>query len=182
MNELPLLTLDALHERHTGLTPALADTYTEAACVCLARHHEPPVTMSLQHGEHDHTRLVYFAIPDQRVLNAHANETDATEAGAYGVSLAAIEAVAGLVAVRRAATLTGADWYIAPRGTSADDFENCIRLEVSGLNAGAISDIKRRLRQKLAQAGRGASNLPAIAAIIGFKALMVVIAPLGAGQ
>ena len=70
--------------------------------------------------------------PDVRTLNAHANEIDATEAGAYGVSLAAVEAISGLVAVRRAETLTGADWYIAPQGTDADDLESCIRLEVSG--------------------------------------------------
>jgi hypothetical protein len=182
VNELPLLRLDGLHERHTGLTPPLADSYSEAACVCLSRHHQPPVTMSLTHGENDEFRMVDFAIPDARMLNAHANEIDATEAAAYAVSLAAVEALAGLVAVRRAATLTGADWYIAPSGTSSDDLEDCIRLEVSGINAGVSSDIKRRLREKLAQAARGASNLPAMAAVIGFKALVVVIAPLGVSE
>ncbi len=64
----------------------------------------------------------------------------------------------------------------------SDDLEDCIRLEVSGINAGGSSDIKRRLREKLAQAARGASNLPAIAAVIGFKALEVIIAPLGGGE
>jgi hypothetical protein len=182
VNELPRLILEGLHERHSGLTQPLADSYTEAACVCLARHHQPPVTMSLTHGESNELRVVYFVVPDARMLNAHANEIDATEIAAYAVSLAAVEAVAGLVAVRRAATLTGADWYIAPSGTSSDDLEDCIRLEVSGINAGVSSDIKRRLREKLAQAARGASNLPAIAAVIGFKALEVVIAPLGVSE
>jgi hypothetical protein len=182
VNELPLLKLDALHERHSGLTPALADSYTEAACVCLSRHHKPPVTMSLTHGDKDEFRVVYFAVPDARMLNANANEIDATEAAAYAVSLAAVEAVAGLVAVRRAATLTGADWYIAPKGISSDDLEDCIRLEVSGVNAGLSSDIKRRVRDKLAQARRGASNLPAIAAVVGFKALVIAIASLGVGE
>jgi hypothetical protein len=182
MKDLPPLKLDQLHERHTGLTPALAQSYTEAACVCLSRHHKSPVTMSLTNGNNAELRTVQFTSPDARTLNAHANEIDATETGAYAVSFAAIEAANGLVAVRRAETLTGADWYIAPRGTNSEDLESCIRLEVSGTNTGATGDIKRRIREKLSQAARGASNLPAMAAVIGFKALEIVIAPLGVGE
>jgi len=80
--------------------------------------------------------------------------------------------------VGRAETLTGADWYVAPNGTSIEDLENCIRLEVSGISAGASADINRRLREKVAQAARGESNLPAIASVVGFKALEVAISPL----
>ena len=172
------LQLDRLHERHPGLTPALSDSYTEAASVCFSRHHQPPITVSLKHGGSDERRSVNFAIPDARVRNAHANETDATETGAYGVSLAAVEAVIGLVAVRRAETLTGADWYVAPTGTVIEDLETCIRLEVSGTSTGASKEIARRLHEKIAQAGRGQSNLPAIAAVVGFKALEIAISPL----
>lgn len=174
------LRIDGLHERHPGLTQALGQSFAEAASVCLSRHHQPPVTVSVKHGGNDEFRVVNFVVPDARVLNAHANETDATEAGAYGVSLAAVEAVAGLVAVRRAETLTGADWYVVPDGTEIEDLENCIRLEVSGTNAGSSGDVARRLREKVAQAARGASNLPAIAAVVGFKVLEVAISPLGA--
>jgi hypothetical protein len=179
MSELENLRLDGLHERHPGLTQALGQTYAEAASVCLSRHHQPPVTVSLKHAGNDERRVVIFAVPDARVRNAHANETDATEAGAYAVSLAAVEAVVGLVAVRRAETLTGADWYIAREGTEIEDLESCIRLEVSGINAGASSDVRRRLGEKVAQAARGKSNLPAMAAVVGFKVLEVVISPLG---
>jgi hypothetical protein len=175
------LTLDGLHERHPGLTPALGESYSEAACVCFSRHHQPPVTLTLSHGTTDELRVLNFSVPDARVQNAHANETDATETGAYGVSLAALEAVAGLVAVRRAETLTGADWYVATNGTDSEDLESCIRLEVSGMNAGTSADIRRRLREKVAQAGRGQSNLPAIAAVVGFKVLEVSISPMGDG-
>jgi hypothetical protein len=171
MNDLPPLRLDGLHERHPGLTQALGQSYTEAAAVCFSRHHQPPVTVSVNHAGADERRLVNFVVPDARVRNAHANEIDATEFGVYGVSLAALEAVVGLVAVRRAETLTGADWYIAGHGTEIEDLENCIRLEVSGINAGASSDIRRRLIEKVAQAARGQSNLPAMAAVVGFKVL-----------
>ncbi|RSL18613.1 hypothetical protein EDE15_4203 [Edaphobacter aggregans] len=181
MTDLQSLTLDGLHERHPGLTQALGQTYCEAASVCFSRHHQPPVTVSLKHGETQQLRFLNFLVPDVRVRNANANEIDATEAAAYGVSLAAVEAVAGLVAVRRAETLTGADWYVAPEGTGADDLEDCIRLEVSGISGGGSSDVVRRLQEKVAQTARGKSNLPAMASVVGFKVLEVAISPLGAG-
>jgi len=74
--------------------------------------------------------------PDQRTLNAWANDIDATEFGAYGVSLAAVEVAKGLLAFSRTRTLTVADYYLAPAGTAPDDLENCLRLEVSGVDAG----------------------------------------------
>jgi hypothetical protein len=87
-----------------------------------------------------------------------------------------------MVAVRRAETRTGADWYIAPEGELLEDLESCVRLEVSGTNAGTSSDVSRRLQEKIAQAAKGNSNLPAIAAVIGFKVLEVAISPLGVVQ
>lgn len=119
--------------------------------------------------------MLNFSVPDARVQNAHANEIDATECGAYGVCLAVVEAVDGLVAIRRCETLTGADWYLSPSGLQSEDLETCIRLEVSGISAGNSADVERRLREKIAQAARGQSNLPAIAAVVGFKALIVAI-------
>lgn len=170
------LQIVRLHERHPGLTRALGESYTEAACVCWSRHHQPPVTMSLKRvNKADEARIVNFSVPDARTRAAHANEIDATEIAAYGVSLAAVEDIQGLVAVHRAETQTGADWYIAPSGTSIEDLENCIRLEVSGTSAGTSTDINRCLQEKVAQALRGKSNLPAMASVVGFKALEVVI-------
>ena len=179
MSDTLQLKVDGLDERHPGLTRGLSESYAEAASVCWSRHHEPPVTVSLRHRDIDVSRVVYFDLPNARVRKAHANELDATETGAYGVSLAAVEEVAGLVAVSRAETLTGADWYVAPKGAVITDLEECIRLEVSGISAGTSADVERRLRAKVAQAARGDSNLPAMAAVVGFKALEIAISPLG---
>jgi len=177
MSEDRELVIDRLYERHPGVTRALGDSYTEAASVCWSRHHQPPVTVVVKRRGADEQRVVNFTLPDARTRAAHANEIDATEAGAYGVSLAAMEDMEGLVAVGRAETLTGADWYVAPNGTSLEDLEGCIRLEVSGTSAGTSAEINRRLLEKIAQASRGESNLPAIASVVGFKALEVAISP-----
>ena len=169
------LRLEALHERHPGLTASLGGTFFEAASVCLSRHHESPIDMSIVCNGGASTQLVEFPKPDTHVLNAWANDIDTTEWGAYGVSLAAVEIEEELVAIRRAETLTGADWYVAPIGTEAGDLENCFRLEVSGTDVGGPSVIEIRLRHKIDQTRRGASNLPAIAAVVGFKEGVIAI-------
>lgn len=169
------LKLDLLHERHIGLTPALGGTFTEAASVCLSRHHVSPVEMDVTCSAGSSIQVVEFEQPDARTRNAWANDIDATESGAYGICLAAVEAEEGLVAVRRAETLTGADWYVAPIGTDPEDLENCFRLEVSGVDAGGWPTIAARLKQKVDQTRRGASNLPAIASVVGFKELAIAI-------
>ena len=83
-----------------------------------------------------------------------------------------------LVAVGRAETLTGADYYVAPQGSMPGDLEGCLRLEVSGVDSGSNTVVGRRLKNKLAQARRGLSDLPAIAGVAGFRARLVLLADL----
>jgi hypothetical protein len=80
----------------------------------------------------------------------------------------------GMYAVKRAETLTGADYYIAPANRRADDLEDCLRLEVSGTNMDAY-EVNRRLRIKVNQAEHGESSLPAIAVVVGFKVRLIAI-------
>jgi hypothetical protein len=92
--------------------------------------------------------------------------------------LAAVELSNGLVAVRRAETETGADYYVAPKGRMQFDLEECWRLEVSGVDRGPEDTVRQRLRAKLAQAARGHSNLPALAGVVGFRARLILLAKL----
>lgn len=80
-----------------------------------------------------------------------------------------------MVAVARAETSTGADYYLGPPGHSGEDLEGCWRLEVSGINAGTPSDVAARLREKVAQAQAGNSNLPALAGVIGFSTRLIAL-------
>lgn len=86
-----------------------------------------------------------------------------------------------IVAVRSAETLTGADYYVAPVGADIDDMETCLRMEVAGVDAGDESAVHTRLRQKLRQTEDGRSNLPAMAAVIGFREKLIAIAHIGEG-
>jgi hypothetical protein len=119
--------------------------------------------------------LVSWEVSDDRTRGALANRDDATRDGAYGCIIASVELSEGLYAVKRAETKTGADYYVAPAGKTIDDLEDCWRLEVSGLDKGNDAAVARRLREKVQQTKDGASNLPAIAGVIGFEILRVRI-------
>ncbi len=167
-----------LSERHRGVTPAIGECYTEAARVCLDRHHVSPVEFELNDKGNSRAAVVEWESTDERTKAAWANEIDATEAGAYACALAAIELTGDMVAVRRAETKTGADYYVAPPGRGIDDLEECYRLEISGVDKGSPSTVQQRLRVKLDQAASGGSNLPAIASVVGFRARLVLLEPL----
>ena len=178
MTMVPALPIRDMEQRHTGLTKAIADSCAEAASVCLDRHHEPPTVFDLDASGKQSSAIVRWPAPDERTRRAWANDIDVTEAGAYACILAAVELAEGLVAVRRAETMTGADYYVACPGEAADDLENCLRLEVSGVDRGNAGRVAYRLAQKLKQLRSGASNLPALAGVVGFRARLVLLAEL----
>lgn len=169
------LRLDDMHLRHRGLTQPIAGSYQEAALVCLHRHHASPIEITVLNNNSGSTAAVEWNAPDARTSHAWANTTDTTEAGAYGCVIASLELARGLFAVRRAETGTGADYYVGPEGSGADDLEDCIRLEVSGVSDGDTNAVKKRLLEKVAQAQRGNSSLPAVAGVMGFSERLVML-------
>lgn len=170
----PSLPLKNMAERHYGLTPALAASYLEAARVSLNRNHEPPQEFLLRNDEIEQRTSVDWDVPDHRCKEAWANRDDATRDGAYASGLAAAELLLGLYAVRRAETLTGADYYLAPSNKPVEDLESCFRLEVGGTQLDK-NEVKRRLKEKVKQAKEGKSNLPALALVVGFRAKLILI-------
>jgi hypothetical protein len=172
------LPLHNLAQRHPGVTAPIGESYTQAARVCLDRHHFSPIGFVIERQSNGTPKLqeviAVWQEASQRERYAWANATDTTEAGAYGFALAAVE-LEGLVAVRRAETGSGADYYISKPGIPAEDLEDCIRLEVSGVDRGDERAVHLRLRQKIQQALSGSSSLPALAAVIGFRSRIVAL-------
>lgn len=171
----PTMPLKDMADRHIGLTPEVAEYWVQAARVCLDRHHTSPTEFVLTEEPERHNVHVEWEPTDARIKGAWANEIDTTEAGAYACALAAVEFKKGLFAVRRAETKTGADYYIGPAGQALDDLENCFRLEVGGTDRGSGGRVASLLRQKVHQTIEGDSNLPALAAAVGFHARLVML-------
>jgi hypothetical protein len=169
------LRLDRMDQRHRALTPPIAASYKEAAEVCLSRHHLSPVEVTLWDNGTESPGELAWSQPDDRILAGWANAIDATEDGAYCCVIAGVEEIRGLFAVRRAETGTGADYYIGPSGAGVNDLEDCLRLEVSGVDAGDRRDVTNRLLQKIWQAREGKSSLPALAGVFGFHAKLLMV-------
>ena len=167
------LPIDKLEKRHVGLTKAIAEYFLEAGTVCLDRHHEPPQVFLIRNGSQQIEATVKWNPSNDQTKAAWANEIDATECGAYGFAIAALELSENLYAIHRAETKTGADYYIAPKGHSYDDLENALRLEVSGTASDDLAVLDSRLNIKVKQASSGQSNLPAIAAVVGFQLKLI---------
>lgn len=171
-----------LHERHFGLTPEIGGSYAQAAAVCLDRYHGSPAVLSFSCDDEPGTSSrVMWAAPSARVRGAWANQDDATRDGAYGLALASAEDYLGLVALRRAETRSGVDYYLAPAGADVNqtdgelDLEASLRIEVSGMSAtNSEAEIQQRLRVKINQARAGASSLPALACVVAFNRARIV--------
>jgi hypothetical protein len=170
------LVLESLEERHPGLTKNIAGTLYEAAAVCLDRHHTSPVVIEVKRKSESREAHASWDAPDQRTKMAWANTTDTTETGAYGIAIATVEVTDGLVAIARAETRTGADYYLGPAHKTHEDLEGTLRLEVSGIDQSNPAALRTRLAQKVRQCQKGESVLPAIAVVVGFSSLTVVTA------
>ena len=170
----PILPLENLADRHIGITPEIASCYLQAASVCLDRHHSSPIEFSLNADSQETKTVVVWNPVSDRTKNSWANKDDATRDGAYALALASTELSKGLVAIHRAETRTGADYYIALPEASLDDLENWYRLEVSGTHLNE-TEVKARLREKVEQTKKGESNLPALASVIGFKVKQILL-------
>ncbi|HYO13750.1 MAG TPA: hypothetical protein VE685_11200 [Thermoanaerobaculia bacterium] len=170
-----LPSLRDLYLRHPGLYEPLCRAYADAAAICLAENYVPPVEIEILYNNSSGFRDLSWEIPAENAKASWNNKDDATEQGAYSVSLAVVEAELGLVALSRAETRTGADYYIGIPGT---DLEESYRLEVSGTRSSEMREVQSRLRQKLEQARKGQSNKPALACIVGFGTKTIAIADL----
>lgn len=173
------VNITGLHLTHPGVTAAVSEALCEAASVCLARHHTPPIRLRVICRESDGEMVVSWPGPSQRARNSHAYDLDATKDGAYAISLICVEHTLRLVAIGQAEIGSGADWYVAPPGRGLDAFgapdlddPEVRRLEVSGTDTGSID---RRVQVKVAQVTKGDSVIPGLASVVGFERAVVRI-------
>jgi hypothetical protein len=171
---IPKLPLEEMSSRHPGLIPCLEETCKKSAAVILDKYYRSPEVFLLRDDKNEFDSLVEWEEPDARTKAALNNKDDSKCDGAYIISLAALELSRGMVAIGRTDILSGADYYVAPIGSELDDLENAYKLEVSGTESD-LSGFKTRLNDKVEQAKRGNCNLPALAAVVGYKIKQISI-------
>jgi hypothetical protein len=172
---MPTLDIYNLHQTH-GLKRELTDVFAASAAICMERHRTSPTIWSVQFdGNASAEYEVAWQTPTDEDRRSYNNDEEATELGACGIALAAVEAHLGLVALSRAEPRSGVDFYLlAPHpdrfvGLAYDfDYPGLVGLEVSGINRDTDATMGSRLRAKIQQVRRGSSPYRAIAGVVGF--------------
>jgi len=162
---------------HPGVAPSVASFYTDAARVCLRRHHRSPTAWSMSVLPDPPVQVeLQWIEPGARVLGAYKNALRATENGAYALALAATELLLGLVALCQAEAETGGDYYLIPAGTATTDDPNLdldrddvVLFEVSGIDLDDDAKMAGRLREKTEQVRAQEWSGLAFAGVVGFR-------------
>ncbi len=133
----------------TDLSPNLINCFAEAAAVLLQRMRasnppgDPTCAASIIRDSEKIDGIVVWSVPTKQVIDSHANENDASQYGAYAVSIATVNAAWGYCVIRRALTRSGADFIMRAANVAKDD---TLRLEVSGIIG--VASVASRLREK----------------------------------
>ena len=171
-------SLAHLHERHYGLTEALARCYAEGAAICLQAHHTSPKIVGVSadaDGRQDY--VVQWDEPYERQLAAWNNRSDAIRDAAYPLAIAAAEVHLELYVVARAPQGSGADYLVGsqrydPEKDDDLDLEDpgLIRLEVKGRDRCAgEAQLDALVRDAVEQLQLGDSDLPGLGGAVAFN-------------
>ena len=163
------MDLNDLRKGMPGITPDFGGTLCEAASVCLEdRSHQSGVAMAVNGALSSHSLQLMWPPTSQQVRNTYADLQFATEFGAYGIAALLVENLTTLTVFERSRKGPGFDFWLAPKGSSAPLFQDKARMEVSGVLDGTNSELRRRMREKLAQLKRGGVALPGFGVVVHF--------------
>jgi len=132
-----------------GLEPFLGGTLANAAAVCLDKNrHTSGVELEVS-GQYRRRIEVCWDGPSDQVRRSYADLQEATEFGAAGVAIAALNNFAGWVVMQRSRKGKGFDYWISKKNEPGGPlFQGCAPLEVSGILTGDDTDLQRRVQIK----------------------------------
>lgn len=167
------ISLSALKRGYPGITPAVGESFAEAAAICLEdQNHNTDVEAKIN-GHVNKTFALSWESPDDQQRRAWADMQDATEQGAYGIAALLIDCFTDLHVVERSRKGTGFDYWLGKKELVENEdrnfFQNRERLEVSGILSGTGAQIKTRVKEKKLQTGQSdGTGLPAWIAVVEF--------------
>ena len=160
------IDLEKLTEGMLGLSPRRGASMAEAASVCLDdQGHASPTDLELS-GSMNEVASMTWASPDDQARRSWADETDATEHGAYAVALSIAKETRGLNALERSRKFNGFDYWLGTDESTL--FSDKVRLEVSGIRNGDTGQVNGRVKEKLAQIDTSAGVLRGLVIVVEF--------------
>lgn len=149
-----------------GLTPAWGAVLAEAASVCLESQGHPVQVELRVDGFFEETFVLERLEVSRQMMLSHQDEEEATELGACGIAILAVQSLMDLVVLRRSRKGTGYDYWLS---LAEDTFlEHGERLEVSGIRKGSEAVIRARLAEKMRRIQRFRNASPAWIGIVEF--------------
>ena len=178
MNQVGSIDLLDLRQGMIGLTPAVGESFAEAASVCLeCQNHASPTKMEIHHLQNPRTQtkstiIVTWRSADDTMRRTWNDLIEATEYGACGIAALIVRELKGLSIVCKSARGTGFDFWLGQTvstGSESSLFQETARLEVSGILKGSSAIISTRVRQKRRQTMRSTGTLPALVVVVEFN-------------
>lgn len=161
------IALASIAMGRVGIPPATGKSIADAASVCLnERGHFSPTTMTIA-GIYEVNAVIDWLPPSDQAKRWWNDDEYATEHGAYCIAALMVEHC-GLEIVQRSKKKTGFDFWLAPRNSQSNLFQDLIRLEVSGIRNGDATVLEARVRQKIKQTKVSDGALPAVVIVVEF--------------
>jgi hypothetical protein len=163
------LSLASLKEGMAGMEPALGESCSHAAGVCLEyeKHIPGKTTLSID-GTCDVVYSLTWDPVTEQMSRSWSDLQGATEWGASGLAAVIVQDLFGYQILQRSWKGTGFDYWIGNSNDNEPMFQNKARLEVTGILHGSERDISTRLKEKQYRFAEYPHELPAIVVVVEF--------------
>jgi len=171
------LDLGELQNGLPAITPAFGAALAEACAICLTdQNHQPGVELQVV-GEITATFELYWQTVTAQMQRCWNDREYTTEQAAYGIALLLLGKLTDFTVVERSRKGTGFDYWLGKPTDSSDlPFQKSVRLEVSGIRKGNLSQIRTRVKLKKIQIAAIDKIAPAFVVVIEFSQPLAHIA------
>ncbi|MEM9885410.1 MAG: hypothetical protein AAF849_05915 [Bacteroidota bacterium] len=155
------------------LSPIRCADLSEAASVCLDRHHEKGQKITIEGDLTGDFELLWKEVTQQ--IRDSRNDMDyAVESGAYCLAILVIERLTNYKVVKQSQKRTGFDYWMGRE--NEEGLQEQARLEVSGILKGSKGMVNKRMIEKIRQTQKSDNmNIPAYIVVVEFSKPMIKI-------
>lgn len=163
------MRLEHLERGQPGISEAWGRFLAEASMYCLSSQgHASGVEMTISYLTPYVFNVYWEGQLTNQLLDAWADEQEATEYGACGIAILIILALTDYTVIRRSRKGTGIDYWLGYQDADYP-FQDAARLEVSGIRRGNDRVVVARVGQKRRQTKPSDDVLPAYIVVVEFS-------------
>jgi hypothetical protein len=173
------LNLATLQDGLPAITPAYGLALAEAAAVCMDDEGHSTLVVLEVIGDHQAQYQITWPTVTEQMQRCWNDREYATEQGAYAIAFLLLQEIGGFTAIRRSRRGTGYDYLLSRTASPPlkDNYlANLVRLEVSGIRSGTISQVRSRVKLKLEQVKPTDNLMPAYIVVVEFGRPLAQIA------